>query len=150
MKLRDRQDKVERILTFYGSSKGSPFHETSTLIRGQVDLLGALLLIDNVDHQDYDLLSQEGIRTGIHSRFTFETTIREKDTLAVEFVSSQDHRNKVDDFSGSPLSLAKVFYMANANDWLSAFAIPMGAQCRDVATVTNPSRQVPPKVHKHC
>nr|XP_048332450.1 uncharacterized protein LOC125418133 isoform X2 [Ziziphus jujuba var. spinosa]XP_048332451.1 uncharacterized protein LOC125418133 isoform X2 [Ziziphus jujuba var. spinosa]XP_048332453.1 uncharacterized protein LOC125418133 isoform X2 [Ziziphus jujuba var. spinosa] len=141
MKLRDRQDKVERMLTFYGSSKGSPFHEASTLVRGQVDLLGALLLTDNVDLQDRDLLGQEGIRTGIHSRFTFEATFREKDTLAVEFVSSQNHKNNVDHLSGSPLSLAKVFYMANATDWLSAFAIPMGAQCWDVATVTNPSHQ---------
>ncbi|XP_059636717.1 uncharacterized protein LOC132278836 isoform X2 [Cornus florida] len=134
MKLRDRQDKVERVLSFYKPSNGSPFQETSTHIRGEVDVLGALLMMDNVDQQKHDAISSAGIRTGIHSKFTFETTIRQKDTLVAEFVASEKGQS---DVLGSPLSLAKVFYAANISDWFSAIAIPMGAHCRDVGVATN-------------
>lgn len=142
MKVRDRQDKVERILSLYGTAKGSPFQEASTLVKGDMDLLGAFLMINNADNQDYDALSEAEIRTGIDSRFTFETTVRGIDTLGVEFVTIQKHKNNLGDASGSSLSLAKVFYMANVSDWFSAIAIPMGAKGRDVAIMTDPSHQV--------
>ncbi|GFZ10470.1 hypothetical protein Acr_21g0010690 [Actinidia rufa] len=67
MKLRDRQDKVERVLSFYKSSKGSPFQEASTHVRGEVDMLGALLMMDNADQQNCDTIRRAGIRTGVHS-----------------------------------------------------------------------------------
>lgn len=42
MKLRDRQEKVERMI----SSKGGSFQETSsTHVRGEVDVLGAVLMM---------------------------------------------------------------------------------------------------------
>ncbi|XP_057468628.1 uncharacterized protein LOC130757819 isoform X2 [Actinidia eriantha] len=138
MKLRDRQDKVERVLSFYKSSKGSPFQEASTHVRGEVDMLGALLMMDNADQQNCDTIRRAGIRTGVHSRLTFETTIREKDTLVTEFVSSVKSQ---DDVLGSPLSLAKVFYAANISDWFSVAAIPVGAHCRDVGIATNSHHQ---------
>lgn len=144
MKVRDRQDKVERMLSLYGTAKGSPFREASTLVKGDVDLLGAFLMINN-DNLDYDALGEAAIGTGIDSRFTFETTVRGNDTLGVEFVSSQKRMTNLSDASGSPLSLAKVFYMANVSDWFSAIAIPMGAKGRDVAIITDPSLQVLPK-----
>ncbi|EXB60667.1 hypothetical protein L484_016021 [Morus notabilis] len=142
MKLRDRQDKVERILSLYKTAKGSPFQEVGTVVRGEFDILGALVMRHNVEHDDCDVLSRAGIRTGVDLRFSFETTVRENDNLVVEFVSGQKNKgNMVEEGLGSSLSLAKVFYTASAGDWLSTFVIPMGGKCSDVAIVTNPSHQ---------
>lgn len=142
MKLRNRQDKVERILSISKASKGNPFQESSTLVRGEVDFLGALLIMDKVDEQNCDALSRAGIRTGIDSRFTFETTIGPKDTLAAEFVARQKGKGYLGEVLGQSLSLEKVLYKTNSSDWLSAVAIPVGAQCRDVAITTISSHQV--------
>lgn len=141
MKLRNRQDKVERILSICKTSKGNPFQESSTLVRGEVDFLGALLIMDKVDEQNCDALSRAGIRTGIDSRFTFETTIGPKDTLAAEFVASQKGKGYLGEVLGQSLSLEKVLYKTNSSDWLSAVAIPVGAQCRDVAITPISSHQ---------
>ncbi|KAI4295605.1 hypothetical protein L6164_035631 [Bauhinia variegata] len=141
MKLRDRQEKVERVLSFYKTSKGGPFQEASTHVKGQVDLLGALLLMDRIDQQNLDAISRAGIRTGVDSRFTFETTIRQKDSLVVELVASQKGAKYPGDVQGSPLSMEKLSYMANVNDWLSVTTIPVGAQCRDVGISSNSSHQ---------
>lgn len=134
MKLRDRQDKVERMLTFYKSAKGSPFQEASTHVRGEVDVLAALLMMDSVDEQKIEAIERSGIRTGIQSRFTFETTIREKDTFVAEFVASE---KELGGTFGGPLSLSKILYAANVSDWFSAVAIPVGARCRDVGVATS-------------
>ncbi|XP_050215216.1 uncharacterized protein LOC126666254 [Mercurialis annua] len=157
MKLRDRQDKVERVLTFSKTSKGSFSQEAGTRVRGDVDVLGAIILLGDVDQQQHlDALGRAGIRTGVDSRFIFETTMREKDTLLAEFVASQ---NGTHDVSGSVLSLSKVLYMANICDWFSATAIPVGAQCRDLRIATSSSNQRkgltdlsfigPPLLHQH-
>ncbi|KAL3641007.1 hypothetical protein CASFOL_015975 [Castilleja foliolosa] len=129
MKLRDRQEKVERLLT-YKSSKGSPFQEASTRVKGKVDILGALYFMDGVDEQKYEVIQRSGIATGIDARLAFETGVREKDTLVAEFIASE--KGPGGDMSGRPLSLAKVVYKAYVNDWLSAIAVPVGAQWRDV------------------
>ncbi|XP_021692635.2 uncharacterized protein LOC110673760 [Hevea brasiliensis] len=63
-----------------------------------------MLLLGNVDQQHYNALDRAGIKTGINSRFTFETTIREKDTLLAELVARPKHGSEV---SQSALSLAK-------------------------------------------
>ncbi|CAN4089940.1 unnamed protein product [Withania somnifera] len=133
MKLRDRQEKVERVLAFYKSEKGSPLQETSTHVRGEFDAVGALLMIGTIDECKLNAI-ERAIRTGIDSRLTFETTLREKDTLVTEFVGSE--RGKMN-ILGSPLSLAKVLYAANISDWFSAVAIPVGGRCRDVAVPTS-------------
>ncbi|KAK3007325.1 hypothetical protein RJ639_016741, partial [Escallonia herrerae] len=155
MKLRDRQDKVERVLSLYKSSKGSPFREASTHIRGEVDILGALLFVDPNDQQNHYAIQRAGIGTGIHSRFTFETTVREKDTLLAEFVASNKGQG---DLLGSPLSLAKVLYAANITDWFSVAAVPVGARCKDVGitsssyqekSLTNYSFVGPPLLNQH-
>ncbi|KAL5847874.1 hypothetical protein ACOSQ3_011398 [Xanthoceras sorbifolium] len=137
MKLRDRQDKVERMLSFYRTSKGSPFQEASTHIRGEVDALGAILMMGDIDEQHSEAVARAGIRTGIDSRFAFETTLRQNDTLVAELVASHHGNGNLGDVSGSPLSLAKLFYAANFTDWFSAIAIPVGAQCRDFGIPTN-------------
>ncbi|XP_060183506.1 uncharacterized protein LOC132613491 isoform X2 [Lycium barbarum] len=133
MKLRDRQEKVERVLAFYKSSKGSPFEEGTTHVRGEFDAVGALLMIGTIDESKRNAI-ERAIRTGIDSRLTFETALREKDTLVAEFVGSERGQMNV---LGSPLSLAKVLYAATISDWFSAVAIPVGGRCRDVAVPTN-------------
>ncbi|KAI5640400.1 hypothetical protein M9H77_00186 [Catharanthus roseus] len=138
MKLRDRQEKVEQLLSFYKASKGSPFQEASTHVRGEVEVAGALLMIDNIDQQSRDTVQTAGIRTGVDLRFVFESTIRQKDTLVTEFVSGEKGQENV---LARSLSLAKVLYVANVNNWFSAVAIPVGGQCRDVGVATSSSHQ---------
>ncbi|KAK4254040.1 hypothetical protein QN277_009472 [Acacia crassicarpa] len=127
MKLRERQEKVERDLSFYKPSSGVPFQEATTHVRGQLDLSGALLVTNN------NVTNRAGIRTGVDSRLIFETNIRGQDTLVAEFVASQKGNDHDTGVPGSPLSLAKLCYIAKVSDCLSVMAIPMGAQCKDVA-----------------
>ncbi|KAF5178538.1 GDSL esterase/lipase [Thalictrum thalictroides] len=138
MKLRDRQEKVERMLLFHKSTKGSPFQELSTHVQGTVDVAGALLFVDEIDQQSCDIA---GMRTGINSKFTFETTIRQNDSLVAEFVACPNAQGPSDEYFGSPLSLTKVMYSANVKDWISAVVVPWGARCRDVAVTSNPLQQ---------
>ncbi|KAF9594816.1 hypothetical protein IFM89_034799 [Coptis chinensis] len=133
MKLRDRQEKFERMVSFYKSTKGSPFEELGTHVHGMVDLVGALLFVDSVDQETCGTLNRAGMRSGLNSRFIFETSVREKDRFLAEFVGQGS--------SDSPLSLAKVMYSANVSDWLSAVALPCGARCKDVAITSNPFSQ---------
>ncbi|KAF3572999.1 hypothetical protein F2Q69_00060650, partial [Brassica cretica] len=127
-KLRDRQEKMERVI----SSKGGPFQETSTNVRGEVDVLGAMLMMGNADEESLD-----GVRPGLLSRFVFETRLRETDKLVAELVAG---------VSGNQLSLAKVFYKAEISDWLSAVAIPVGARFRDINAALVSSYQASTKV----
>ncbi|CAL0318974.1 unnamed protein product [Lupinus luteus] len=142
MKLRDRQEKVEKMLSFYKSSKSGPFQEDGTHVRGQVDFLGALLLMDGVNRKNLDAVNRSGIRTGVDSRFFFETTIGQKDTLVAEFLASQKGKEHGHDVLEMPLSLAKLSYTWNVDDWLSVIAIPVGAQCRDVGVASNSFNQL--------
>ncbi|KZV23308.1 hypothetical protein F511_02209 [Dorcoceras hygrometricum] len=155
MKLRDRQDKVERILTFYKPSKGNPFEEASTHVRGKVDVLGGFFIVDGVDVHKLDVLKRSGIRPGINAGFTFETAVREKDIFLAGFTASE--KGQGDSFGG-PLLLTKVFYRAHLRDWFSAVAIPMGARCRDVEVaadshqeraLTDYSEFGPPLLNQH-
>lgn len=139
MKLRDRQEKVERVLSFYQSSKGGPFQESTTHVRGHVDFLGGLLVLNNVNPQSLDDEDMLGIRTGIDSKFIFETSIGQKGTCAAEFVATHGGSELCDE---KPLSLAKLSFTANVNDWFSLVAMPIGARCRDVAIASNSFYQV--------
>ncbi|XP_044460815.1 uncharacterized protein LOC123192354 isoform X2 [Mangifera indica] len=142
MKLRDRQDKVERVLSFYKTAKGSPFQEASTHVRGEVDFLGGILMMRGIDSQHMDALDRAGIRTGITSRFIFETSFGQNDSLVAELIASETGNGSLlSDVSGIPLSLSKLSYAANVSDWCSATAIPVGAQCRDFDTTKNSSHQ---------
>ncbi|CAG7899941.1 unnamed protein product [Brassica rapa] len=140
-KLRDRQEKMERVI----SSKGGPFQETSTNVRGEVDVLGAMLMMGDADEESLD-----GLRPGLLSRFVFETRLRERDKLVAELVTG---------VSGNQLSLAKVFYKAEISDWLSAVAVPVGARFRDIdaalvssyqgMNLTEVSELGPPLLNQH-
>ncbi|KAM0938720.1 putative oxidoreductase [Dioscorea sansibarensis] len=130
MKLRDRQDKMERLLSFYKSCKESPFDEVSTHIKGIVDLLNCLLFVDN-SQQACNTLHKAGRRIGIDIRFIFETAVRQKDTLIAELVTSPSNIGYLSDVLGNPLVLDKVKYTSNINDQLSAIAVPFGARTTD-------------------
>lgn len=145
MKLRDRQDKVERMLTIARTSKGSPFQEDSTYVRGEVDVMGTLFLIDYLDRDSVDAIKRAGIRTGINARITLETKFREKDVLEADFIANQSDVIDSGNILGSALSLAKVSYTANITDWCSIIAIPMGARCGDMSILTDSSFQVSTK-----
>ncbi|KAF9683169.1 hypothetical protein SADUNF_Sadunf05G0184500 [Salix dunnii] len=142
MKLRDRQDKVERVLSFYKTYKGSPFQETSTIVRGEVDASGAIMMLGDIDQEHCDAAGRAGIKTGISSRLSFQTIVRQKDSLLAEFVASQIGVVDIGGVSEGALTLAKVSYTANVNDWFSAIAIPVGAQFRDLDMTANSSNQV--------
>ncbi|KAL9448976.1 hypothetical protein AB3S75_011002 [Citrus x aurantiifolia] len=141
MKQRDRLDKVERLLSFYKLSKGSPFQEASTHVRAEVDVLGAVLMMGGIDQRHADALDRAEVRTGIHTRFTFETTMRQNDTLVADFVACQEGGKNVGNISGRSLSLAKLSYVANIGDWFYAIAVPVGAQCRDFDIARNYSHK---------
>lgn len=142
MRLRDRQDKVEKVLSFYSTQRSSPFQENATHVKGEVNILGALLLMSVIDNHSFNALRRAGISTGIHSRLTFETTVRESDYLAAEFVANQKAEVDFGVDSGSELTLSKVFYKGSVRDWISAIVVPVGARCRDIAVIANPSHQV--------
>ncbi|KAK8595587.1 hypothetical protein V6N13_000294 [Hibiscus sabdariffa] len=142
MKLRERQDRVERLLSFYKASKGNPFQGSNTLLRGEVDFLAAVLLMSNVDDERWDGVGLAGIRTRVDSKFRFETTVGDKDTFGIEFMANQKRiEDNNGDVYGTPLTLSKLFYKGNTGDWFSAMVIPFGAQFRDLDIASDFSLQ---------
>lgn len=139
MKLRDRQERVERMLSVYKSTRnGSPFQEASTHVKGEVNVVGSLLFVENVDQEICDILNIAGVRTGVNSKFIFETIFRQKDAFLAEFVAKHNSQGSHGDVLGSSLALKKVLYLANINNWFSAIAIPLGAQFKDVGIGSDP------------
>ncbi|WOL13421.1 hypothetical protein Cni_G22191 [Canna indica] len=129
MKLRDRQDKVEHMLSSFISSKGSPFQETSTHLKGILNVGGVLVCQD--DREAYNALDSSGINTGINAKFIFKTNLRQKDALLAELVAHQNDMRYGNEFTGNPLVLSKVMYLASVSDLLSVISIPFGATCND-------------------
>ncbi|KAL9273065.1 hypothetical protein AKJ16_DCAP23025 [Drosera capensis] len=160
MKLRDRQDKVERVLTVYKTSKAGPFEGDRTHVRGEVDSSGALLFSEDLDQQNLESISSAGIRTGTVSRLILGTTVRQKDSLEAEFTTSLNRDGYGGENIQFPLALSKVCYTANVADWFSMVAIPMGGRCKDVTAYADPSAQekgltdystyCPPVLHHSC
>ncbi|XP_056688316.1 uncharacterized protein [Spinacia oleracea] len=141
MKLRDRKDKVERMLTFSRTSKGSPFQDDGTNVRGEIYMMGTLFLTDYLDQGNVDAIRSTGVKIGINARISFEIKIREKDNLEVVFIANQIDHTQSSSILGSALSLAKVSYTSNITDWCLMVAIPLGARCRDLSISTDSSFQ---------
>ncbi|XP_062229881.1 protein FREE1-like [Phragmites australis] len=125
MHLRERQAKVERVLSLYKATKGGPFAEESTRVKGVINVAGSL----TIDSSESD--------SGISSRFVFETTVRDKDSLFAELVADHRYMSQDNDHTGSPLVLSNVMYLSNINDSLSVAAVPIGARCDDFSTDPN-------------
>ncbi|KAI0520368.1 hypothetical protein KFK09_007840 [Dendrobium nobile] len=134
MKLRERQDKVERMLSFYQSGKGGPFQEARTHMKGIINADGALMFIENDYQQGSDNLDRLGTRRGIDLRFIFETSIRQRDLLIAEFFASHCSLVNHCNVNGCPLALSKLVYLANICNSLSAVFAPFGAQCTEFGT----------------
>ncbi|KAL3514797.1 hypothetical protein ACH5RR_027514 [Cinchona calisaya] len=100
-----RQDKVEQMLSFYKTSQGSRFQEATTHVRGDIDVVGAMFMVDNVDNRKYETIQNAGVRTGVDLRLVFVTDIKEKNTLIAEFVAGGKAQGNTLE---RPLSLAKV------------------------------------------
>ncbi|KAJ6813661.1 uncharacterized protein M6B38_142565 [Iris pallida] len=128
MKLRDRQDKIERAISLYRSAKGGPFQEASTHMKGIVDVVGAALFVEKDYERVLDALEKAGTKTGVNLRFMFETAVRKKDLFVAEFVAGKNSMAGNSNLSGSPLALEKLMYVANINDYLSVVTT-LGARC---------------------
>ncbi|KQK16680.1 uncharacterized protein LOC100845059 isoform X2 [Brachypodium distachyon] len=135
MQLRERQEKVERVLTLFKTSKSGPFAEETTRVKGLINFSGALALKGKEDVAP----DSSGATSGISSQFAFKTTVRKKDSLLAELTTDSRCLSQENDLIGSPLVLSKVMYLANMGDCLSAAAIPVGARCDDFST--DPSLQ---------
>lgn len=90
MKLRGRQEKTERVLSFYKTSIGGPFQEGSTHMRGIINLVGALLFVESDDQEACNASDRAGISTGIDLRFIVTTAMRKRDVLVAEFAATQN------------------------------------------------------------
>jgi len=131
MQLRERQEKVERVLSLFKASKVGPFAEESTQVKGVINVAGSL----SRDSSEAE--------SGISSQFVFQTTVRKKDYLFAELISDHRYMSQENDHIGSPLVLSKVMYLSNINDSLSVVAVPVGARCDDFSTDPN-LREVTP------
>ncbi|CAN1127369.1 hypothetical protein LINPERPRIM_LOCUS29587 [Linum perenne] len=141
MKVRERQDKLERVVSFQ-KIKGSPFRDAGTHVRGEIDTLGVVLMTGDVDQLHNHILGQAGMNGGVRSKISFEAPIREKDTLIAEFVTGLNPTGHNGDILGSTLSLSKVLFASHLCDWVSATFMPVGAQFRHLGFTTDSSNQV--------
>ncbi|OAY68950.1 hypothetical protein ACMD2_19598 [Ananas comosus] len=133
MKLRDRQDKVESVLSFYKFGKGFPFQEATTRVKAVIDVVAALPYVEDDFLQAMGSLDRTGTKTGINTRFIFETVLRQKDALVAELTTTQQRTAHQSRIFESPLSLTTLMYSANINYWLSLVSIPLGARCANFA-----------------
>ncbi|XP_020595354.1 uncharacterized protein LOC110035453 isoform X2 [Phalaenopsis equestris] len=136
MKLRERQDKVERILSFNQSGKGGPFQEARTHMKGVINVDEALMFTENDYERGSANLDRAGTRRGIDLRFIFETSIRQRDLLIAEFLATHCSLLNHSYMNQSPLVLSKLVYFANICDSLSAVFTPFRAQCTEFGTTS--------------
>ncbi|KAJ1283115.1 hypothetical protein BS78_03G104000 [Paspalum vaginatum] len=127
MQLRERQDKVEKVLTLFKATKVGPFAEESTRVKGVINVAGSLAR------------DSSEVESGISSRFLFQTTVRKKDSLFAELVADNRYMSmsQENDHIVSPLVLSKAMYLSNINDSFSVAAVPLGARCDDFSTDPN-------------
>ncbi|CAN0906184.1 hypothetical protein LINGRAHAP2_LOCUS24096 [Linum grandiflorum] len=142
MKVRERQDKLERVVSYQKVLKGSPFRDAATHVRGEIDALGVVLMTGDVDQLHNHLLGQAGMNGGVRSKISFEAPIREKDTLVAEFVTGQNPIGHNGDILGTTLCLSKVLFASHVRDWFSATIMPVGAQFRHLGFTTDSSNQI--------
>jgi hypothetical protein len=132
MRLMDRHEQIDRILSMYRSGKGFHFPDLPVRVKVALEAVGALLLVDDeeFDHAR-DILGVAGNRTGLSSRFLLESKTRGKDTIAAE-LSTKLGAGAIhgeEDTGRRPLELTRLQYCAHVNDWLSMILVPFGAQC---------------------
>ncbi|XP_072954006.1 uncharacterized protein [Typha angustifolia] len=139
MKIRVTQEKIESLLSFK-SGKGFPSQETTAQLKVAINVVGALLFVEDDVVQAVGSLDRSGTRTGVNSRFIFETLVRDKDTLVAEFTTGQKSSTHLSGVLGNSLALTTLMYSANVNDWLSVVSSPLGARCTDFIIASNLSQ----------
>ncbi|KAL6643191.1 hypothetical protein ACP70R_021372 [Stipagrostis hirtigluma subsp. patula] len=143
MKLLDKHEQLERILSLYKNGKGFQFPDLPIRVKIALDAVGALFLVDGDEFkQARSVLDKAGHRTGISSRFVFESKTRGKDTIAAELstrLGAGGHHHG--EATGRPVELTRLQYCARINKQLSMILVPLGAQCsnflHDSGTIQN-------------
>jgi len=125
MQLRERQEKVERVISLFKATKVGPFAEESTQVKGVINVAGSL---------PRDISEAE---SGISSRFVFEAPVRKKDSLFVELSTDNRCMAQENDQIETPFALSKLMYLSNISDSFSVAAVPKGARCKDFSTDQN-------------
>ncbi|VAH03402.1 unnamed protein product [Triticum turgidum subsp. durum] len=132
MRLMDKHEQIDRILSMCRSGKGFHFPELPVRAKVVLDAVGALLLVDDEEFdQAREILGEAGNRTGLNSRFVLESKTRGSDTIAAEFSTRLGIGASVreEDTERRPLELTRLQYCAHVNHWLSIILVPFGAQC---------------------
>ncbi|KAJ4803203.1 GDSL esterase/lipase [Rhynchospora pubera] len=119
MKLRDRQEKLEKMVLCQKFSKESPFRDARTYVNAAFSAIGSLLIFEDDFLESADRMEKFGSKAGVNSRLTFETVIRERDSLVAEFGAT----------GLESLGLYRLMCRTSINDLLSLVVVPIGAQC---------------------
>lgn len=132
MKIRDKQDNLEKMLLYQKFGTGSPFQQARTYVKAAFSVIGSLLFFEDDFLESSNRLEKFGTKTGVNSRLTFETVIRDRDSLVAEFGTS----------GFGSLGLHKLMYNARINDLFSLVVVPIRAQCCNFR-IDSSTKQVP-------
>ncbi|CAD6205194.1 unnamed protein product [Miscanthus lutarioriparius] len=128
MKFKEKHDQIEHILSLYKTGKGFEFLDLPIQVKIALDAVGALFLVDGTEfEQAKATLDKVGRRTGLSSRFVFESKTRGKDTIAAELSTQLG----AGDHLGRPVELTRLQYSARINKWLWMTLVPFGARCNN-------------------
>ncbi|XP_066341592.1 uncharacterized protein [Miscanthus floridulus] len=128
MKFKEKHDQIEHILSLYKTGKGFEFLDLPIQVKIALDAVGALFLVDRTEfEQAKAILDKVGRRTGLSSRFVFESKTRGKDTIAAELSTQLGAGGHL----GRPVELTRLQYSARINKWLSMTLVPFGARCNN-------------------
>lgn len=133
MRLMDRHEQIDRIVSMYKNGMGFHFPDLPVRAKVVLEAVGALFLVDGDEfNHARQILGVAGNRTGLSSRFVLESKTRGKDTIAAEFSTRRGTgvmSLEAEEDDGRPLELTRLQYCAHVNDWLSMILVPFGAQC---------------------
>ncbi|KAL3700887.1 hypothetical protein R1sor_018909 [Riccia sorocarpa] len=140
LKVRDRLDRLEQKTGLRGNGKihGDSLTGPRTNLRGEVSSGGAFVIAeDSTCTHSCASLQHAGLKTGLDVRFTFETPVREGDTLTTQVGVGQGYSFGDGNNFGGPLSLQKINYVAQINDSLTLAVAPLGAMASDISDTIN-------------
>uniref|UniRef100_A0A0A9D448 Uncharacterized protein n=1 Tax=Arundo donax TaxID=35708 RepID=A0A0A9D448_ARUDO len=146
IKLINKDEHIEHILSLYRNGKGFQFPDFPIRVKIALDAVGALFLVDSDEFkQAKAVLDKAGYRTGLSSRFIFESTTRGKDTIAAELSTKLEAGDHLGEATGKSVELTRLQYCARINKRLSMILVPFGAQCNnfllDSSTIQNMQSQ---------
>ena len=128
MKFKEKHDQIEHILSLYKTGKGFEFLDLPIQVKIALDAVGALFFVDSTEfEQAKATLDKVGRRTGLSSRFVFESKTRGKDTIAAELSTQLGAGGHL----GRPVELTRLQYNARIKKWLTMTLVPFGAQCNN-------------------